>query len=99
MKTILVEPAVLENSASSIESLNDQYKGAYERLYQSVEMLSSAWQGSDNTAFVNQINGYKEDFQRISLLLNQYSEFLQSSAHAYRQTQMELAQQAARLTN
>lgn len=99
MKTILVEPAVLENSSSSMETLNDQYREAYERLYQSVEMLSSAWQGADNTAFINQINGYKEDFKRISLLLSQYSEFLQSSAHAYRQTQTELAQQAARLTN
>lgn len=99
MKTILVEPAVLENSASSIETLNDQYREAYQRLYQNVDMLSTAWQGSDNTAFINQINGYKEDFMRISLLLSQYSEFLQSSAHAYRQTQIELAQQATRLTN
>lgn len=99
MRTIKVEPAVLENSASVLETLNGQYQESYGQLYQAVELLSGGWQGADNTAFVNQIQGYQDDFQKIALLLSQYIEFLRASARAYRQTQNELASQAARLTN
>ena len=99
MRMISVEPAMLENSASIMESYNNQYQETFMRLYQTIETLSASWQGSDNTAFVNQIQGYHDDFSKMSLLMSQYSEFLRSSARAYRQTQNELTSEAARLTN
>ena len=99
MKTILVEPAVLENSAQVMEGYQQQYLETIARLYQGIDTLSSGWQGKDNNAFVNQIQGYRDDFQKISSLLTQYIEFLRNAAVAYRQTQEELAAQAMRLTN
>ncbi len=99
MRTIVVEPAVLENSASLMETINVQYRECFGQLYQAVELLSAGWQGADNAAFVHQIHGYQDDFQKISLLLSQYIEFLRAAARAYRQTQSELVSQASRLTN
>lgn len=99
MRTILVEPAILESSAGVMETLNTQYQEAYRSLYQSVETMSAGWQGADNTAFVTQIQGYQDDFQKIAMLLSQYIEFLRSSARAYRETQNVLVSQASRLTN
>lgn len=99
MHGITVEPTVLENTASAIENINMEVNLVVKELYGTVEMLSVSWQGDDNTAFVNQILGYQDDFQKINLLMNQYIEFLRNSASAYRQTQNELALQAASLTN
>ncbi len=99
MRTILVEPHVLESSANVIDDYNLQVQENVKRLYQMIEGMSTGWKGSDNVAFVQQIQGYQDDFAKISMLLTQYIEFLRISARAYRQTQAELAAQASRLTN
>ena len=99
MKTILVEPVILEGSASQIEGIVTQYQETFRRLYQAVDTMSLGWQGADNVAFVTQIQGYQDDFQKIAMLLMHYSEFLRTSARAYRDTQAELAAQAMRLSN
>ncbi len=99
MKTIFVEPAVLQNSAAAVDDLKSQYQDHVSKLYQYIEVMSSSWQGSDNLAFVNQIQGYYDDFQRIGMVLSQYSDFLKRSAIAYQQTQQELASMASKLTN
>ncbi len=98
MRTILVEPSILESSASSIDSFNNQYEQCYRNLYQRVDQLSLDWLGQDNIAFNNQIKSYQDDLNKISMLLSEYSHFLRKTAQAYRQTQEELAAQAMRLT-
>ncbi len=99
MRTIVVEPQILESSANTMDDYTTQYRMQIQKLYQEIEVMSSAWQGSDNVAFVNQIHGYHNDFLKIAALLTQYIEFLRSTARAYRQTQAELVSQATRLTN
>ena len=62
-------------------------------------MAANTWIGRDNLAFTTQIQGYQDDFRRVELLMQQYSEFLKASARSYRQMQEELAAQASRLVN
>ena len=59
--------------------------------------MSNAWQGKDNLAFSNQLASYEDDFKQISIIMQQYVEFLKNSARAYRETQDELYMQAQRL--
>ena len=99
MRTIIVEPAVLDSSASAMEQVNTEYQQAFMRLYEQVDALKVAWQGKDNQAFTTQIQGYNEEFRQISALMSQYSEFLRSTARAYRDTQADLVSQVSRLTN
>jgi len=99
MNGIIVEPAVLESTASTMENINMEVNQIIKELYGTVDMLKAFWQGEDNTAFVNQIIGYQDDFHKIDVLMIQYIEFLRNSARAYRQTQNELAVQVLNLTN
>lgn len=100
MRTIAVEPIRLEACAGQIEQLRQEVERTVARLYERVELMAvNTWIGRDNLAFTTQIQGYQDDFRRVELLMQQYSEFLKASARSYRQMQEELAAQASRLAN
>lgn len=97
MRTIMVEPERLEQTASGIEEANREYDRTYQEIYAQVDRMSGSWQGKDNTAFTNQIKSFEDDLRQISLIMKQYADFLRNSARAYRQTQDEIYAQANRL--
>ena len=86
---INVDPFQLEHSAAFIEDQILQYEATYQHLLQEVEMMRSAWQGKDNQVFTTQINGFEQDFRKMSVLMRDYAQFLKTSARAYRDTQNE----------
>ena len=98
-RTITVDPAKLESVSIKIEAETSDYERQYRQLFTEVDGLGAAWQGVDNMAFVNQIKGFQEDFQLMTKLMKQYSEFLKISAKTYRSTQNETVNQAKTLTN
>ena len=98
-KSIFVDPSKLEDVASKIENQAADYKKVYNRLFSEVEGMASAWQGPDNLAFTNQIKGFMNDFQNMSKILNQYSEFLKLCAKNYKETQNEVISNAKKLNN
>lgn len=96
---INVEPQALEQGASRMEEQCSSYDKTYRQLYSCVDAMQSAWQGSDNLAYVNQIKGFQKDFNQMVTLMRQYVEFLRQSAKAYRMTQEDRIAQARALTN
>ncbi len=97
MQQIKVDPQQVEATALRIDEQNQEYQRAYATLFSAVEMMKSAWQGKDNTAFSNRIGKFEGDFKELSILCTQYAEFLRSSARAYREMQNDLASQANNL--
>ena len=98
-RTIIVDPARLETAAQQMDAQAADYEKLYNQLFSEVDGMAAAWQGADNMAFVNQIKGFTDDFQKMVSLMKQYSEFLKFSAKTYRDTQNEIINQAKRLTN
>lgn len=98
-KTIQVTPEQLESAAGRIESLAAEYKTQYDALYSETNAMASTWQGKDNTAFIDQIAGFKDDFEKMHSLMLNYADFLRKSAKAYRETQDTVAAEARKLTN
>lgn len=98
-QTIKVTPEMLESAASSIEGLANEYKGQYNELYSTTGSLAQSWSGDDNVAFVNQIDGFKDDLEKMYTLMNRYAEYLRTTAKAYRQTQEAIVKQAKTLIN
>lgn len=98
-KTIQVTPEQLESAAGRIESLAAEYKTQYDALYSETNAMASTWQGKDNTAFIDQIAGFKDDFEKMHSLMLNYADFLRKSAKAYRETQDTVAAEARKLVN
>ena len=98
-RTIQVTPEQLESAAGRIESLAADYKTQYDALYNETNAMASTWNGKDNTAFVDQIAGFKDDFEKMHTLLLNYADFLRKSAKAYRDTQDTVVTEARKLIN
>ena len=96
---IKVDPAKLKAAATEIDNLAADYQRAYEQLYTEVQNLAQTWQGKDNLAFTNQIEGFQDDFQKMQNLMIQYAEYLNTTAQNYQDTQDDRVTQAQRLTN
>lgn len=98
-RTIQVTPEQLESAAGRIEGLAADYKSQYDALYNETNAMASTWQGKDNTAFVDQIAGFKDDFEKMHTLMLNYADFLRKSAKAYRDTQDTVVTEARKLIN
>ena len=98
-RDIQVTPETLESTAQKIESLANEYETQYKSLYSTTNAMASTWSGKDNTAFVDQIAGFEDDFQKMKNLMDQYADFLKKSAKAYRDTQETVYSEAQKLTN
>lgn len=98
-RTIQVTPEQLESTAGKIEGLAAEYKTQYEQMYSETNAMGSTWSGKDNTAFVDQIAGFKNDFEKMHNLMLQYADFLRKSAKNYRETQDTVVREARKLVN
>lgn len=98
-RVITVTPEQLETAAGKIEGLAADYKTSYDQMYSTTGDMASTWQGQDNVAFIDQINGFKDDFQKMHTLMLNYADFLRKSAEKYRTTQENVVSQARSLQN
>ena len=98
-RTIEVTPDMLDTAAGKINVLAGEYKQQYDALYNETNAMASTWSGRDNQAYIQQIAGYKDDFEKMHNLMIQYSEFLKKSAKSYRDTQQTVVDQAKKLVN
>lgn len=98
-RSIQVTPELLDSAAKKITDLAGQYKTLYDKLYSKTEAMSSSWQGKDNQAFISQINGFKDDLEKMKALMDEYATFLTKSAKAYRDSQDTISTEAKKLAN
>ncbi|MCD5324191.1 MULTISPECIES: WXG100 family type VII secretion target [Pontibacillus] len=98
-RKIVVDPEKLELTAQKIDAQAQDYEKQYQQLFNEVDGMGAAWKGADNEAYVAQIKGFMDDFQKMRKLMLDYSEFLKLSAKTYRQTQTETINAAKRLSN
>lgn len=98
-RTIQVTPEQLVSAAGRIENLAADYKAQYDTLYKETDAMASTWNGKDNVAFVNQLAGFRDDFENMNKLMNNYADFLRKSAQAYQDTQNAVVSEAQKLVN
>lgn len=74
---IVVDTQHLLPASNSITEKANTYRQIKDNLFHEINYMGSNWQGSDNLAFVNQVNGFKDDFDQLHAILLQYAEMLQ----------------------
>lgn len=99
MSSIKVTPEEMERTAGRIESLAGEYQQEYNRLYETTNAMAAVYQGKDSEAFISQIEGFRDDFEKMHSLMLDYSDFLKSSAGSYRDAQERAAAEVRKLTN
>ena len=95
---IFVETSRLDGTADQVDRLADEYEGEYNALFQTVQNLQAAWSGEDNVALTNQIEGFRDDLQRMTKMMRDYAAYLRQAAASYRDTQDNVAAKARTLS-
>lgn len=91
MKSITVTTQSLTNKAGDVDAKAAEYMSHYESLLNDVNTLTTTdWQGEDATAFRNQVEGFREDFQKMRDLMGEYASFLREAAGKYDNLQVNL---------
>ncbi|MCR8643645.1 WXG100 family type VII secretion target [Paenibacillus sp. N1-5-1-14] len=98
-RKIVVDPAKLETVAKTMDGHSAEYQRLYDQLFNEVKNMGNAWKGQDNVAYTTQIEGFRDDFDNMKKLMEQYSGFLKQSATTYKETQTDIVSAAKRLTN
>ncbi len=98
-KRIRVTPQEMETASKKLAEMSETYKGIYTQLMQAASTMGEAWEGEDNLAFVDQINGLNDDLKNMADKLLTASRALDTQRANYAQTQENNMVQVRKLTN
>ncbi|MDR0918977.1 MAG: WXG100 family type VII secretion target [Oscillospiraceae bacterium] len=79
----LTDPQKLSAAGEKLAEQSQIYTQIYGQLLQEAGTMGTAWDGEDNIAFVNQINGFTEELKQMADKLQLTSEAVKTQAQNY----------------
>ena len=73
----------MAKAAQRLQSLSETYTEIYTQLMQEANTMGAAWEGADNLAFVEQINGFTEELKAMAAKLSLASQALDKQRANY----------------
>lgn len=98
-KRIRVTPEELDKASTKLAEISRDYAEIYKKLITEATTMGEAWEGEDNMAFVNQINGFCDELKTMADKLQTASDALQRQKSNYQSRQDSNVAEARSLTN
>lgn len=73
----------MAKAAKKLQALSETYTEIYTQLMQEANTMGAAWEGADNLAFVEQINGFTEDLKAMAAKLSNAGQTLDQQRANY----------------
>ena len=89
----------MAKAAQKLQSLSDSYTEIYTKLMQDANTMGSAWEGADNLAFFEQINGFTDKLKAMAEKLSIASQSLDKQRANYIARQDSNITQVKKLVN
>lgn len=89
----------MEKAAKRLQELSDTYTQIYKELMQEANTMGAAWEGADNLAFVEQINGFTEELKTMAAKISSASQALDKQRANYVARQDNNITQVKKLVN
>lgn len=96
-QAIRVTPEQLGQASTKLTELSQSYTTIYRQLLQEASAMGTAWEGSDNLAFVSQINGCCDDLSKMAKKMEIAGEALGKQKVNYETRQQDNVTQVKRL--
>lgn len=98
-KVIRVTPEELAKASQTMQRISETYTEIYTQLLQEAGTMGTAWEGDDNLAFVEQINGFSEELKAMTDKLLTASQALEKQKTNYVNRQENNITQVKKLVN
>lgn len=97
--TAHIDFSSLESYIKQLENLRDEYRTAYTTdIYtNAMDEVKSAYGGKDSDAYITKVGEFRNDFDKMTEILEQYITHLKKVLTDYRNTQDYLEQSAKAL--
>lgn len=89
----------MAKASQKLQELSETYTEIYSQLLQEANTMGSAWEGADNLAFVEQINGFTEELKAMASKLSLASLALDKQRANYVARQDDNITQVKKLVN
>ena len=89
----------MAKASQKLQSLSETYTEIYTQLMQEANTMGAAWEGADNLAFVEQINGFTEELKAMAAKLSTASQALDRQRANYVARQDNNIAQVKKLVN
>lgn len=85
------------HTSSCLKQKANQYEEAIQKMYMRMHEMQSVWKGTDQNAFIAQLDSFQPQLKKMTEIIRQYAAYLERSANQYEQLQNERAASARRL--
>ena len=89
----------MAKAAQKLQSISEIYTEIYTQLMQESNTMGAAWEGADNLAFVERINGFTEELKTMAAKLSAASQALDKQRANYVARQDSIIGQVKKLVN
>lgn len=89
----------MAKASQKLQSLSETYTEIYTQLLQEASTMGAAWEGADNLAFVERINGFTEELKTMAAKLLTASQALEKQRANYVARQDDNITQVGKLVN
>ena len=89
----------MAKASQKLQTLSESYTEIYTQLMQEANTLGTAWEGADNLAFVEQINGFTEELKAMAPKISTASQALAKQRENYIARQDNNITQVKKLVN
>jgi len=89
----------MAKASQKLQSISESYTEIYTHLMQEANTMGTAWEGADNLAFVDQINGFTEELKAMATKLSIASQALDKQRANYVARQDHNIAQVKKLVN
>lgn len=73
----------MSKASQKLQALSETYTEIYTQLLQEANTMGTAWEGADNLAFVEQINGFTEELKTMATKLSTASQAIDKQRANY----------------
>ena len=89
----------MAEASKKLQQISEIYTDIYKQLLQEANTMGTAWEGADNLAYVEQINGFTEELKAMAAKLSLASQALEKQRANYVARQDNNIAQAKKLVN
>lgn len=97
MKKIAVQPEVLIKVGGQIGTIAVDFETQYKKIYSLVDNVNQQWSGADQKEFYDKIVGFRNDFEEMKKIMDDYARVLNAAGKAYQNAQTSVINDARKL--
>ncbi|HEX2947940.1 MAG TPA: WXG100 family type VII secretion target [Clostridia bacterium] len=93
-----IDTAQVEKISQKMRALIQEYQGQYAKVYENANQMGQYWDGEAKKTYLQKVEGFRNDFEKMVKVLTNYSEKLTLIAKRYNEAETNAKNLASRMS-